>query len=585
MAVDGAFLHLLIRELEGAIGGFVDKIHQPYRDQLVFVLRTKDGQKRLLMTSKSDAARVHFTEQDYENPPHPPMLCMLLRKIFNGSKLTAVRQDGMERILFFDFTGRNELGELQIITVAAELMGRHSNLIFLDSDGMIIDAVKRIGENISAVRQIFPGLKYEPPPKQNKISVNTMDPREFVDTLVKDSAGVRLEKAFLGSVQGLSPFNCAELCYRAVGEQDMVCGELNAQQRQELIFAIERCQRRIENDDVCPTAVFSPIGAAVDFSFMPLARYDPENQRRYETLSRLLDAFYHAKEHRDRQRQSSRDLYKLVENAADRIRRRMLGRAQECEETKNADKYRIYGDLVMANLYAIQKGDTTLHTADYTDPEQKTVSIALQNDLTPNQNAQRYYKLYRKADNAAKLLTGLIEKDREELIYLDTVAYALENTEDSADIVQIREELAAQGYLKNRAAQKHKHKGESQPRRFKSSGGFDILVGRNNRQNDMLTFKKAQGNDIWMHARGIPGSHVIVATAGRQPDEQTLTEAATLAALYSENGKGVRVPVDYTAVKRVKKPAGSPPGFVNYFDYQTTYADPDEALADMLKAD
>lgn len=585
MAIDGAFLHLLLRELEGAVGGFVDKVYQPYRDQLVFVMRTREGQKRLLLTSKSDAARVHFTEQNYENPPQPPMLCMLLRKLLIGSKLTAVRQDDMERILFLDFTGRSELGELQTITAAAEIMGRHSNLIFLNSDGTVIDAVKRIDENVSAVRQIFPGLKYELPPKQNKVSINTLNPSEFVDALIIHNTGVLLEKAFLGSVQGLSPFNCAELCYQAVGDQSIVCGELNDRQRQKLILAIECCQARIKNHDSCPTSVFDPTGAAIDFSFMPLNRYDKENQKQYETLTQLLDVFYYAKEHRDRQRQSSRDLYRLVENTADRIRRKILGRTQELEDTKNADKYRIYGDLVMANLYTIQKGDTTLSTVDYTDPEQKKVVIALQNDLSPNQNAQRYYKLYRKADNAAKQLTGLIEKDREELRYLDSVLYALENTEDSGDIAQIREELVAQGYLKRRAALKNKQKTESKPRRFKSSSGFEIWVGRNNRQNDLLTFKKAQGNDIWMHARGIPGSHVIVVTAGRQPDEQTLTEAAALAALFSKNGKGIRVPVDYTTVKRVKKPIGSPPGFVNYFDYQTALADPDEDLAAKLKAD
>ncbi len=585
MAVDGAFLHLLLREFESAIGGFVDKIYQPYRDQLVFTMRTREGQKRLLLTCKSDAARVHFTEQNYENPPQPPMLCMLLRKLLVGSKLTAVRQDDMERILFLDFTGRSELGELQTITVAAELMGRHSNLIFLDSDGVVIDAVKRIDENVSAVRQIFPGLKYELPPKQNRMSISTLNSFEFVDALIKENAGILLEKAFLGSVQGLSPFNCAELCHQAVGDQNIICGELNEPQRQKLIAAIERCQTRIKDHDIYPTAVFDPTGGAVDFSFLPLTRYDKENQKQYDTLSQLLDAFYYTKEHRDRQRQSSRDLYKLVENAADRTRRKLLTRTQELEDTKNADKYRIYGDLVMANLYAIQKGDTTLTTIDYTDPEQKTVVISLQNNLTPNQNAQRYYKHYRKADTAAKQLVGLIEKDREELCYLDSVLYSLESTEDSADIAQIREELAVQGYLKHRSVVKNKQKGESQPRKFKSTGGFEILIGRNNRQNDQLTFKKAQGNDIWMHARGIPGSHVIVVTAGKQPDEQTLTEAAILAALYSKNGKGVRIPVDYTTVKRVKKPIGSPPGFVNYFDFQTALVDPSEDLAAKLKAD
>ncbi|HPF56869.1 MAG TPA: NFACT family protein, partial [Clostridiales bacterium] len=392
------------------------------------------------------------------------------------------------------------------------------------------------------------------------------------------------EKALLGGIQGLSPFNCAQLCYEAIGDQSIVCGELNAKQKETLVSSIERCQQRIKNYNICPTAVFDQTGATVDFSFMPLSRYDAENQKQFETLSQLLDTFYYAKEHRDRQRQSSRDLYKLVENAADRTRRKMLSRTQELEDTKNADKYRLCGDLVMASLYMIHKGDTTLNTVDYTDPEQKTVTIALQNDLTPNQNAQRYYKLYRKADNAAKQLVGLIEKDREELSYLDSVLYALENTEDSADIAQIREELAAQGYLKRRAVFKNKQRGESQPRKFISSG-FEILIGRNNRQNDLLTFKKSQGNDIWMHARGIPGSHVIVVTGGKQPDEQTLTEAATLAALYSKNGKGVHIPVDYTTVKRVKKPTGSPPGFVNYFDYQTVFVNPDAALADKLKAD
>ncbi|HNX15448.1 MAG TPA: NFACT RNA binding domain-containing protein [Oscillospiraceae bacterium] len=585
MAVDGALLHLLLRELESAVGGFVDKVYQPYRDQLVFTMRTREGQKRLLLTCKSDAARVHFTEQNYENPPQPPMLCMLLRKLLIGSKLTAVRQDDMERILFLDFTGRSELGELHTITAAAELMGRHSNLIFFDSDGIIIDAVKRIDENVSTVRQIFPGLKYELPPKQNRMSINTLNPSEFVDTLIKDNPGILLEKAFLGTVQGLSPFNCAELCYQAVGDQNVVCGELDEQQRQRLIAAIERCQTRIKNHDICPTGVFDQTGAAVDYSFMPLIRYDKENQKPYDTLSQLLDAFYYTKEHRDRQRQSSRDLYKLVENAADRTRRKLLTRTQELEDTKNADKYRIYGDLIMANLYSIQKGDTTVSAVDYTDPDQKTVVIALQNDLTPNRNAQRYYKLYRKADNAAKQLVGLIEKDREELSYLDSVLYSLESTDDSADIAQIREELAAQGYLKHRNVAKNKQKGESQPRKFISSGGFEILVGRNNCQNDQLTFKKAQSNDVWMHARGIPGSHVIIVTTGKQPDKQTLTEAAILAALYSKNGKSVRVPVDYTVVKRVKKPIGSPPGFVNYFDFQTAFADPSEDLAAKLKVD
>ncbi len=590
MALDGVFVRRLAAELSLLDGGFVDKVFQPYRDQLIILLRQRSGVSKLLVTCKADAPRIHLTEHSYDNPPQPPMLCMLLRKRLVGAKLTGIAQEGLERVIRLRFEGRNDFGDPQITDLFVEMMGRNSNVILVGGDGVVIDALRRVDVD-SGSRPVYPGLAYTPPPVKPHPSFLADSGAAVCDRMRQFFAQRRLEDALAESVWGLSAVNCREILYRAglVGPQTPA--GLAPAEYDRLCRELDTAIAGIDSDVSEPTAVYDAAGNAVDFSYMRLTQYDADNCRGYPSLSALLDEFYYTREHQERIRQQGRDLSKLVAVLRDRARRKLVSQRQELESARGAEQYRVFGELLHANFAAVRKGDTSVEVVDYYTPEQSLVTIPLRGELSPSQNAQRYYKLYRKAVTAAKQLVGFIEQGEREIAYFESVLYYLDYARNPEDILQVREELAQLGYLRLRgreaaASAKQKQKKKSaldEPMVFVSSAGMTVWVGKNNRQNDHMTFRMAHGNDVWLHARNVPGSHVIIRTAGGQPDHATLTEAATLAALFSKNGNSAQVAVDYTTVKRVKKPAGAMPGMVNYFNFSTAVVTPDPELPQRLE--
>lgn len=576
MALDGAFVTLLKEELSALIGARVDKIHQPYRDQLIFQLRDKSGTARLLFSAKADAARLHLTEENFENPAAPPMFCMLLRKLLTGARLKKLRQSGMERALYLDFDSYNELGDPVVITLGAEIMGRHSNAVLIGQDGRIIDALKRVDDSMSESRQILPGMIYQPVAPQDKLCASTASVGEAMARIT--SQDEPMDKALLRVIQGLSPTVCRELVWRAFGSRYLTSGTLSEADKTALTKVLDFLFTLLRSGKGQPCGVYTD-GTSVEFSYLPLTQYIHAELRDYDNLSSLLDDFYAKKEHSDHQKQRSADLTKLVNGLTERVRRRVANQQKELEETAQGETSRLYGDLISANLHRMAKGDTLLETANFYDESGASVAIGLDARLTPSQNAQRYYKEYRKSQTARRMLAEQIAAGQEELIYLESVQYALSQADSFDAILAIRFELSEQGYLRREKQLKGKQpkkKADEHYLRFLSSDGFEIIVGRNNRQNDQITFKKAMGRDIWFHARNIPGSHTLLVTDGKTPPDSSLTEAALLAAWYSKAQGSAQIPVDYTEARRVKKPQGAKPGFVNYFEFKTAFVSPRE---------
>lgn len=576
MALDGAFLTLLKEELSALVGVRVDKIHQPYRDQLIFQLRDKNGTYRLLFSAKADSARLHLTDENFENPAAPPMFCMLLRKLLTGARLKALRQTGMERALFMDFDSYNELGDPIVITLGVEIMGRHSNVVLIGQDGRIIDSLKRVDESMSEARQILPGMLYQPVPPQDKLCALTATVSEAMERIAAQDEP--MDKALLRVIQGLSPTICREIVWQAFGSRYLTSGGMTDADKTALTGVLDTLFTLLKSGNPLPCGVYSE-GASVEFSYMPLTQYTHDELRHYDSLSLLLDDFYAKKEHGDHQKQRSSDLMKVANGLTERVRRRVANQQKELEDTAKGEISRLYGDLISANLHQMAKGDTLLETVNFYDENGASVQIGLDARLTPSQNAQRYYKEYRKSQTARRMLTEQIAAGQEELIYLESVQYALGQADSFEAILAIRFELSEQGYLRREKQPKGKQpkkKADDRYLRFLSSDGFEIIVGRNNRQNDQITFKKAMGRDIWFHARNIPGSHTLLVTDGKTPPDTSLTEAALLAAWYSKAQGSAQIPVDYTEARRVKKPQGAKPGFVNYFEFKTAFVSPSE---------
>ncbi|MBR4621910.1 MAG: NFACT family protein [Ruminococcus sp.] len=582
MALDGVFLHLVKNELAELIGGRVDRIHQPSREEVLMSFRTRTGAYRLLFNTSAGSARVHATRADIDNPMVPPMFCMLLRKHLSSGKLADIRQDGFERILYFDFDAKNELGDVCRLTLAAEIMGRRSNLILINSEGKIIDSIKRVGQDMSAVRLVLPGIEYTLPPREERLSLLDDAPEEIV-ARIKSCENMKLSKAVMAAIEGISPVFAREAESFACRGREKAVPELTDDEADRLIYYFRHTAELIKNGDNRYTILRTPEGVFKDFCFTEIHQYGTlmvtsECQSACETL----DRFYSERSASDRVRQRAQDLFRLLVNASDRVARRTANQRLELEECADREKLKKCGDLIMSNLYKLEKGDTVLEAEDYFEPDCPTVKIELERRLTPTQNAQKYYKEYRKADTAEKKLRELIDEGEKETVYLDSVFDALTRARSDSDILELRTELAEQGYLK-KGRQKGKPPKIQPPLRFVSSDGFEIRVGRNNRQNDKLTCKDSEKTDIWLHTKDIPGSHTVISCKGMEPPERTIHEAAVLAAVHSKAKSSAQVPVDYTQIRYVKKPAGAKPGMVIFTNNRTLYVKPDEELAEKLK--
>ena len=581
MSLDGAFLHIVCNELQPLVGARVDKVYQPSREEIVVSLRTyRDGGKKIVLSANSVSARVNLTTAAFENPQQPPMFCMLLRKHLSGGRLMAIRQDGLERIVSLDFECTNEIGDIVTNSLVAEIMGRHSNIILV-RDGRVIDSVKRITDDISSVRRVLPGIQYEAPPRQDRLCLLDAEPQQVLDAIADSPE--RLCKKLSAVLEGVSPILTREMAWYSAKDVDAACNALSDSAKDRLRFILGRVKSAVSGGECCFTVVSEPGGRKKDFCFINIEQYSTSMVISHEnSANELLDGFFASQDRTERTRQRAHDLLKLLMNSYERVSRKLELQKKELAECSEREVFRVRGDLINANIWRLEKGQSKAVLEDFTTGE--PVEIQLDPRLTPAQNAQKYYTEYRKLDTAEKKLTELIAKGQQELVYIDSVFDAASRTDSESDLAEIRRELRDQGYLKGGVRADEKVKKTSDPLHFRSSEGFEILVGRNNRQNDQLTLKTAKATDIWLHTQGIAGSHVIIRTDGRQPGEQTLFEAAQLAAFHSKGRSGSGVPVDYVAVKFVKKPAGAKPGMVIFTNNRTLYVTPDENLVNSLKA-
>lgn len=584
MALDGAFLHHLKREIEEeAAGAKVDKIYQPNREELVLLLRSRSGTRRLLMSARANSARIHFTEYAPENPMEPPMLCMLLRKRLIGARLAGLRQPGLERMLCLDFDTVNELGDEVRLTLVMEVMGRYSNIILVDENGNIVDALKRVDAEMSSERLVLPGLPYRLPPPQDKLCLLSAGREEILERLREKPGDRELSSALLSALQGISPVVCRELQYRTGRGAELTVKTMMQEQFERLGFFLEQTAETVRNTAGEPCLIADVAGKPLDFSFLMIRQYGlAATANRMESFSGLLDSFYEERDRIERMKVRSQDILHLLSSQSDRLSRRINAQRADLERCAKRDEYRLCGDLINANLYRMEKGASEAELENFYEPEAPKVKIRLDPMLTPAQNAQKYYKEYRKARTAQEMLTVQIEKAEQELVYLDTVFEELARAVDERDLSEIRTELAGQGYLRRSKGGK-KPPASRGPMKFLSSDGFPILVGRNNQQNDTLTLRQAEKRDLWFHTKNIPGSHVVLVTGRREPTPKAVEEAALLAAFHSRGRDSSNVAVDYTQVRNVSKPQGAGPGMVIYVKNKTVYASPNAERVENMK--
>lgn len=557
MALDGIFLYHLKNEIsQFAVGSRVEKIHQPSKEELLFSLRSREGAKKLLLSCRADTAGLYFTSYPPENPAKPPMLCMLLRKHLTGAKILSLEQDGLERIIKIKMQAVNELGDIVYFTLVVEIMGRYSNIILVDGNSVIVDALRRVDEGKSHIRTVLPGEKYVYPPAQNKLNIFNDDIETIKSRLSLSHKSPA--KAFQDVVMGVSPIVCREY---------------------ENGVSVEKIKEYALNP--APEVVITD--KPVDFTFMPVTQYGSIAKiKKFNSFSETLDYFYRERVAADRIRQRSGELFKTLNNLQERAVRKAVNRQNELKDCRDKDKLKMYGDLITANQYSLRKGDCVYEVQNYYD-DNKLIKIPVDPALTPIQNAQKYYKEYRKKQTAQSILTGFIREALSEAQYLDSVSDALTRAATDSEITAIKNELIETGFLKRKPQTKQINQKTLKPLEFESSEGYRILVGRNNVMNDRLTLKTASNLDLWFHVKDTPGSHVIVKYDGRNFSDCVIREAAMLAAYNSKARASSNVAVDYTLVKNVKKPNGAKPGMVIYDAYKTEYVTPNETELERIK--
>ncbi|MBQ6569230.1 MAG: NFACT family protein, partial [Clostridia bacterium] len=536
MALDGAFLRHLKTEINNSLlGSRIDKIYQPGRDEIVLLMRGGNcSGRRLLLSAKANSPRISFITNQIENPATPPMLCMLLRKKLTGARFSDCSQPGLERALRLDFDSYNELGDEVKLSFIIEIMGKYSNIILLDQNDIIIDSIHRVDASMSGVRLVLPGVKYQLPPSQDKLDLTCNDIDKIIENIYALSC--RLDKAILNTVIGISPIVSRELAEEVLQNNINPSHELSQIQKNRLRSRLEALKETIIGTSGKPVLVSDLQNKPVDFSFIDVNQYGSGAKKtNFDSFSQLLEAFYDKKDSTDRIHAKALDLLKVLSNCSDRISRRIGAQTAELEQTADRDTLKIYGDLLSTYMYMITPGSLFADVVNYYSPEGETVRIPLDPLLSPSRNVQKYYSRYRKAQTAEKVLTEQIEKGKEELEYIDSVFDALSRVKTESELAEIRQELVLTGYIHS-INQNKKQPAALPPISFTSDEGFEILVGRNNRQNDRLTMKTAKNYDLWFHARNIPGAHVVIITNGKTPGQSTVEYAASLAARHSKAG-------------------------------------------------
>ena len=581
MPLDAICLQHCLQELIPEItGAKIEKVQQPARDQVVLLLR---GGRRLYLNAGTSLPRIQLTEIQRENPASPPMFCMLLRKHLVGGRIRSITQPPMERVVRIDMDVIDELGQAGTRSLILEAMGRRSNLILLDGDEIIIDCLRRVDLEMSLQRQVLPGMRYYLPPAGERLDPVTATEEDLLQSLSNENGEHSLSQWITANLNGFSPLIAREVVFRIADCDDVRIEELSIEQKSGAISLIKELAIGDKEDIFAPNLLIRD-GEPVDFTYLPILQYGPQTEsHRMESFSQLLDHYCEERERRERVRQKGQDLLKATTNARDRTARKLLNQRREYADTQNRDEYRKKGELITANLYRMQRGEKELIAQDYYQEDVPEIRIALDPLMTPQQNAARYYKLYNKAKTAELYLSDLISKGEEELDYLESVLQEIAQAESEQDFNEIRAELTQGGYLRRQNDGKKQQKRPSPYRIFRTTNGMEVWVGRNNTQNDRLTTKDADKRDIWLHVQKIHGSHVILRTEGAEPDEQSLLEAAQLAAWFSQGAESSGVAVDYVPVRFVKKPGGAKPGMVIYTNHRTLFVTPEKELAERLK--
>lgn len=580
MALDGIFLRKVRNELlTEAVGLRVDKVNQPTKDEIVLNLRGRSTNKKLLFCVRADSARVHFTQHSIDNPPVPPMFCMLLRKHLQGALIKEIRQLETDRVIFIDFDATNEIGDRVELTVCIEIMGKHSNLILM-SGTTIIDSIKRIDFATSSVRQILPGLEYKLPPQQDKLCVENCSVDRIAEKILEQKDKY-LSSAIISVLQGVSPVVSREIASKTALE-DVFVRELHPLSVEALKLNINEIKSNLNKNDYVYMLADSD-GKPKELSFIPLNQYGEKLiLKSFSTCSELLDNFYFERDRINRINHRGHELIKLLNNLIERAVRKIALQKDELERCKDKDLLKLYGELIVANMYRLEKGLSYYEVENYYD-NCNLIKIPCNPALTPQENQKKYYKDYRKAQVAEKMLAELIKDGENEITYLESVLDELSRADTDSEISAIRLELYQGGYIRNTKNKKQKPPKELPPYEFRSDDGFRILVGRNNIQNDKLSLKTAMKNDMWLHTQKIPGSHVIICSDGRDISDLSIEQAAVIAACYSKAADSSLVPVDYTRVKQLKKPNGAKAGMVIYHEYWSIIVNPDKTLVERLK--
>ena len=560
MALDGLVIAGMVQELNTCIlGGRISKIAQPESDELMFTIKSERRQQyRLLISAGASLPLIYFTEQNKPAPMTAPNFCMLLRKHIGGGKFTRIWQPGLERIINFEIEHLNELGDVCHKTLVVEIMGKHSNIIFCNEEGMIIDSIKHISSQVSSVREVLPGRSYFIPETQEKLNPLNYKSSEFIAAV--SSKPMPLAKSIYCSMTGISPLIAEEICHRASLDSGRSANSFSETELIHLEHQFDLVVDTVKSGQLAPNIVYEG-QVPVDFSVVHLSQYDDFTEEKFDTVSGMLEHYYATRNVITRIRQRSADLRRIVQTALDRNRKKYDLQQKQLKDTEKREKFRIYGELINTYGYNLEEGAKKLTCLNYYD--NKEITIPLDDTKTPKENAQHYFEKYNKLKRTWEASVKLTEETKGEIEHLESISTALDIARSEEDLVQIKEELTEYGYIRRHYTGK-RVKITSRPFHYVSSDGYDIYVGKNNFQNEDLTFKTAVGNDWWFHAKGCPGSHVIVKTNGEELPDRTFEEAARLAAYYSKNRGAEKAEVDYVERKFVKKVAGARPGFVIY---------------------
>ncbi|MGG2014419.1 Rqc2 family fibronectin-binding protein [Bacillus sp. S10(2024)] len=569
MAFDGLFTRAITHEIANSLQtGRISKIYQPSKYEILLHIRANGKNQKLLLSAHPTYARMHLTAQNYDSPALPPMFCMLLRKHLEGGFIEKIEQIDLERMVQIKIRSRNEIGDESFKTLIIEIMGRHSNIILVDSKtNIILDSLKHVSLAVNRHRTVYAGSEYIAPPTQQKINPLQIETQEeFIRPL--DFLSGNMDKQLVGAFTGISPLFAKEVVAKA--------GMVNEHALSEAFFTV---QKPLLQHQYTPSMIVA--NGKEFFYLFPLSHLKGE-EKTFSSVSELLDRFFFGKAERDRVKQQAHDLERFMQNEKAKNVKKVIKLQKTLEDAGKADKYQLFGELLTANMYAMKKGDKEIEVINYYDEYSGTVKITLDPLRTPSENAQRYFQKYQKAKNSIAIVEEQIEKTNEEIFYFDSLLQQMEAA-SSKDIEEIREELAEEGYMRNRKAKNVKKK-PTKPilDKYIASDGTEILVGKNNKQNDYLTNKLARRDEIWLHTKDIPGSHVVIRSL--EPSEETLIEAAKLAAYFSKAKESSSVPVDYTKIRHVKKPSGAKLGFVTYDNQQTIYVTPDTDTVMKLKA-